>query len=204
MRILQQAYQSLGFQSSVFKMFSLRWFLSVYPKSVHNMDTWSVQLTLAAFPENVTVLYTRCIFTIIQLNKRYILNGIFSAGNLIIGWGKDLLCVEELDGYTIRLDMELIDVYDSDMNVTNQFVNDMKYNYDYKEVSGLEEKEFETWLCDTVRLPVYHSLFVGNGIDKLSIVKLVTIKELNEMGITIIGHRLKILHEIKALNTISV
>ena len=59
--------------------------------------------------------------------------------------------------------------------------------------------KFKSWLLNEVGLPKYYETFIKNDIDRLSIVELVTMKELNEIGITSIGHRMKILDEIAKL-----
>eukprot|EP01083_Nonionella_stella_P270765 917031_1 len=179
-------------QSKIFEMYSMRWYLSVYPKSVVNKNTPSVALTLECLPSNVTALYTRCVFTIDKPKRRYIMNGVFDKRKKFIAWGKDMISVDQLDACVIQIDMELLDVYNGNLNVTNDFMPD---HYD------MVDFELKSWFDEKVQLPQYYQVFVENGIDKLSILKLVTINELNEMKITKIGHRIKILHEIEKLNS---
>eukprot|EP01084_Bolivina_argentea_P090051 162323_1 len=55
------------------------------------------------------------------------------------------------------------------------------------------------WLCNKCLLPQYFETFIEHGIEDLSVVKLLTIEELNDLGIDKMGHKLKILHEIDEL-----
>ncbi len=55
-------------------------------------------------------------------------------------------------------------------------------------------------MYDEVELGELYKIFIENGVNKLSIVKLLTINELKEMGITKIGHTVKLLYEIAKLN----
>eukprot|EP01083_Nonionella_stella_P153175 491746_1 len=208
-------------QSPIFEMYSMRWYLSVYPKSPVNQNTPSVKLTLESLPSIKTVFYTRCIFTINEPKKRYIMNGVFGAYDsgydseydsgydsqnvrISIEWGNDILSVAHLDTCMIQLDMELLDVYDHGLNISNAF---MLENYDANDINLSEEEEnvsdfeLKSWFNDKVQLPQYYPVFVEHDIHTLSILKLVTINELNEMKITSIGHRIKILHEIEKLNS---
>merc|ERR1712176_659529 len=47
-----------------------------------------------------------------------------------------------------------------------------------------EEDQFRKWVEQTVGLPQYYDLFVENGVEKLSVVQMFTIKELTMIGIT--------------------
>ena len=50
-----------------------------------------------------------------------------------------------------------------------------------------------------VRLKEYESIFVSNGIDSMEIVKSLNKDYLKEMGITKIGHQIKLLNAVDAL-----
>ena len=62
-----------------------------------------------------------------------------------------------------------------------------------------EKQEFKDWIEKQLKLPEYYDVLVENGIDKLSVVQLLTKDELQEMGITKIGHKIQILKEIQSL-----
>eukprot|EP01084_Bolivina_argentea_P147839 258606_1 len=63
------------------------------------------------------------------------------------------------------------------------------------------ENEVEKWLVNTVKLPRYCDVFVDNGYDSLDIIKAISSKnELEDIGITLKGHIVKIMKEIKKLN----
>merc|ERR1711971_300529 len=63
-----------------------------------------------------------------------------------------------------------------------------------------EQRKLRAWLEDKVRLPKYFEVFVQNGIDDLSIVALLDKPTLESMGITAIGHQIKILKEAKQID----
>ena len=58
------------------------------------------------------------------------------------------------------------------------------------------------WLNDVVKLKQYESVFIENGIDSMEIVGLINKDHLKEMGITKIGHQIKILNAINCLNSL--
>merc|ERR1712083_710623 len=60
--------------------------------------------------------------------------------------------------------------------------------------------KFRTWIEDTVGLPEYYSAFEENGADDLEVAQMFTMKELSMIGITKIGHRMRILKAIGVLN----
>ena len=55
------------------------------------------------------------------------------------------------------------------------------------------------WLRDRVKLPEYVDLFMENGLDDMSVISDISMKELNLIGITKIGHKMRILKEITKL-----
>ena len=65
---------------------------------------------------------------------------------------------------------------------------------------NLEKLKVKKWLKDSVKLEQYFDVFMENGMENMDVIKLVTKKELNEMKIDKLGHRMKILNEISKLN----
>ena len=63
-----------------------------------------------------------------------------------------------------------------------------------------EEGIFKKWVVNTLKYPEYYELFVENGVDTLNVAKLLTKSELKMIGINKIGHQLKIMEGIQALN----
>eukprot|EP01083_Nonionella_stella_P282896 962803_1 len=62
----------------------------------------------------------------------------------------------------------------------------------------------KTWLADSVRLPQYYNLFVDNGYNTLRIVRAIKDKsELQEIGITLVGHQTRIIGEINRLKSLN-
>merc|ERR1711920_250511 len=60
--------------------------------------------------------------------------------------------------------------------------------------------QLRVWLEDKVGLGQYFDVFVDNGIEDLSTAKLLTMQTLKAIGIDKIGHCMKILHQVPALN----
>ena len=61
-----------------------------------------------------------------------------------------------------------------------------------------DKQESNGWIENTLKLPQYHDVFVQNGVETLAAV-LLTKDELQEMRITIIGHKVQILQAIRLL-----
>ena len=66
--------------------------------------------------------------------------------------------------------------------------------------SESEEDQFRQWIEETVGLPQYFDMFVENGVERLSVVMMFTVKELEMVGINKIGHRLQLSKAIDTLN----
>ena len=66
--------------------------------------------------------------------------------------------------------------------------------------SESEEDQFRKWIEETVGLPEYFDVFVENGVERLSVMQMFTVKELEMVGISKIGHRLLISKAIETLN----
>ena len=60
--------------------------------------------------------------------------------------------------------------------------------------------KFKQWLEGTVGMGEYYDLFVENGVEKLSVVQMFTMKELSMIGISKIGHRMMLTKAIEMLN----
>ena len=61
--------------------------------------------------------------------------------------------------------------------------------------------ELKEWITNIVQLPEYYDIFIYNGIEDLSTVKLININTLKQMGVDKIGHQMKILHKVQQLNS---
>jgi len=60
-------------------------------------------------------------------------------------------------------------------------------------------KQLKLWLQNECKLGQYFDLFMKNGIEDLFIAKLLTMDTITDIGITKIGHKIKILHQIDIL-----
>ena len=63
-----------------------------------------------------------------------------------------------------------------------------------------DQDGIKQWLTSQVQLPQYYDTFIKNGIDDINVAKLITMDILKEIGVEIIGHRMRILHGVKVLN----
>ena len=100
---------------------------------------------------------------------------------------------------------------ETDLNI-NSLVNEIKnmkefLGDEYKSVSGdllldlnEDNKLVKNWLENDCKMGQYFKLFVEHGIDNMAICKLLSMDNLETMGITKLGHRVQILHQIAILN----
>eukprot|EP01083_Nonionella_stella_P184723 671698_1 len=95
------------------------------------------------------------------------------------------LCTKEI---TIKVDISII----SESAIGHK--NDAKHNC--KTGANVIKQEVIEWLTDVVHLSQYLDIFKREAIEDLEIVKRLTMDTLTLMGITKIGHQLKILHQI--------
>eukprot|EP01083_Nonionella_stella_P154980 499998_1 len=66
-----------------------------------------------------------------------------------------------------------------------------------------EEKEVQQWLKDVVRFPQYEQAFLKNGYGPMIIIGDISKREeLEEIGITIKGHQVRIMRQIKQLQNV--
>ena len=56
-----------------------------------------------------------------------------------------------------------------------------------------EQEKLKSWLENTVKLPEYFDIFMDGGIEDLETVSMLTKNELNDIGISKVGHQVKIL-----------
>ena len=66
-------------------------------------------------------------------------------------------------------------------------------------MEGRSQNEVGVWLRDTVKLSEYIDVFIENGMENMEVIMLITENELDIMKIDKLGHRMKILNEIKKL-----
>eukprot|EP01083_Nonionella_stella_P024571 67753_1 len=80
--------------------------------------------------------------------------------------------------------------------------NDKDY---YDERKKKQRAELKQWFAEKVKLTQYYVVFVDNGYESLDIVMEITTEdELKEIGITLKGHVLKLMKEIRRLNSSTV
>eukprot|EP01083_Nonionella_stella_P103623 296110_1 len=63
-----------------------------------------------------------------------------------------------------------------------------------------EREAFRLWLQNEVKLMEYYEVLIQNGFDNLNAMKMVGVKELEEIGIHKMGHRYRLLYHIKKLD----
>ena len=62
-----------------------------------------------------------------------------------------------------------------------------------------EQQEVKLWLKNKCKLGQYYDVFIKNGIDELSVVALLDQSTLKDIGIDIVGHRMRILDQARQL-----
>ena len=102
--------------------------------------------------------------------------------------------IQELDTITIKIDVEFI--YIGKNGIAEDIEKIGKNEMDKKETLN---EDVRSWLCDVVGLEEYEQLFFKQRIDSMDIVKLLTIDYIKEMGISKVGHQIKLLSKIKLL-----
>merc|ERR1712228_673622 len=70
--------------------------------------------------------------------------------------------------------------------------------------SNMNRNEVKEWLSTKCLLPQYYDLFIENGIEDLSVIQLLAESDILDLGINKLGHKLKIVHEIKKLKELQV
>ncbi|XP_029945218.1 uncharacterized protein LOC115386902 [Salarias fasciatus] len=80
-----------------------------------------------------------------------------------------------------------------------QFVHDHKA--ELVKIWITDKSDFSEWLC-AIGLPQYHKKLSENGYDSISIVKDLTWEDLQEIGITKLGHQKKLMLAVKKLSDI--
>eukprot|EP01084_Bolivina_argentea_P234737 395164_1 len=73
-------------------------------------------------------------------------------------------------------------------------------NKNNNNVSLSDKKQLKLWFTNVVKLPEYFDIFIEQGFEDLQSVKYVTANELELMGISKIGHKMKLLRFIAKLN----
>eukprot|EP01084_Bolivina_argentea_P201001 343620_1 len=67
-----------------------------------------------------------------------------------------------------------------------------------------QRAELKEWMVEKVKLPQYYDVFVANGYETLDIVQdIADVNELKEIGITLKGHTLKLIKEVKRLKALN-
>jgi len=74
-----------------------------------------------------------------------------------------------------------------------------KDRHGYRSKQHSKQCELRAWLRDEVGLSEYFDVFVENGFENLEAVKMLTLNELNVIGIEKLGHKMLLLHHIKQL-----
>eukprot|EP01084_Bolivina_argentea_P185555 319971_1 len=186
------------FDSEMFEMFGMKWYLSCYPNGMNqNRDNAGFvilcinNVTLPVIESVVSVKYTMCV------NERYknVQCGYFDYKNRWRRWGTrktpDILSTNTFKGLnylSIKLEMLLIDALEY-----------IKYEENVTLNNNTNEIEFKLWCYNTLKLPKYHDIFIKNGINTLQMMSLINMSALEEMNIVNIQHRARILIEIANL-----
>ena len=102
----------------------------------------------------------------------------------ILGDAK-MFCYEKNDKglktCTIKLVIELLDVYDNGIDVIDEFI------------CLKEEDKIKAWLYNDVKLGQYYDAFIEHGIEEITMVQMLTEESLVDMGIDNDSHLTRIL-----------
>ena len=149
---MKDAINGKKFESPIFKIFNnnfLKFNLILYPngkdKKENGLTNIGVNL-ISDLPSNTTIIYTRCLLSVIELNKTVILPLKFYINNINQEWnyhfGMQRLSISQfksLKTLTITLKMDIIDIYDNGNNITHELLS----NNNNINSNNNEEKEKE-------------------------------------------------------------
>ena len=114
------------FVSELFELLGMKWSASLYPFGKEGeLEDITIGLQLMEGIADYT-MSVRLYFEIVELQKRYITTGIFDKQCTDIDWGDGRVLTEDIDklgACTIRIGMELIDVYAADVCVTREYLH---------------------------------------------------------------------------------
>ena len=107
--------------SKSFEAFGLSWIARV---STHGV----VCLSLAKELDEDTVVSLRCFMCLPELGVRYVMRGVFAGMHDVRNWGRDRVSRDMFraslkTGCTLKIEMQLVDVYRAGKNVTHDFVD---------------------------------------------------------------------------------
>merc|ERR1711902_341350 len=104
---------------------------------------------------------------------------------------------QKIDDMDLRINNEQkIGALMNEFESMKQIINQLMLNNN----NGNTEKEkMRLWLENDVKLPEYYDVLINNGIDELSVIKLITKDTLKDIGIYKIGHQMKILNQVNQL-----
>ena len=112
-------------ESAAFEIFGIKWRLILWPNG-KNEDVGDVCIGLRIVDGlNDYTLSVRLYFEILELKKRYITSGIFDKERDDIDWGDGRIKtndIKELKTCTVRIGIELVDVYKKCVCVVNDYV----------------------------------------------------------------------------------
>ena len=104
-----------------------------------------------------------------------------------------------MEGIQLRMDEEQ---KDGNMDQVMQEIATLKKQVKQlmlKEHMSPEQQKLKSWLENTVKMPDYFDVFIEGGIEDLETVSMLTKNELNDIGISKVGHQVKILGAAKKL-----
>ena len=104
----------------------------------------------------------------------------------------------------IHLRMQQIEEKKADDNGLRKQIEDIRKSISRLQSGGgvkedSDAEKFKKWLEETVKLGEYYELFVENGVENLTVLKMFGMEELSMIGIKKIGHRLQLSKAIETL-----
>eukprot|EP01083_Nonionella_stella_P242972 847083_1 len=138
---------SPSYESDVFEMYNMQWHVSCYPNGTkqETMNHVMLKIHLLELPTENAIISVRYAIFIEQSETRYAGEATFRREHLTSSWDTERIATDrfrELNAFSIRLDLELIDVFDAGYRITNKYLP-THYYYDSDKLSDTERWTLE-------------------------------------------------------------
>ena len=182
--------------SDHFMMFGTEFYMKLYPNGKDDADKGNVGffLYLEKFPEELSakgiISMRYCVF-VKETDTKCVKSVMMTHKKCFASWGNGRISTQmfkKLNSCTIQLVIELVDLYDDGIDISDRFVYLQR------------EDKVKRWLYNDVKLVEYYDRFIEHGIDEMVMVELLTEDALINMGIDNVSHVAQMLIAIADLN----
>eukprot|EP01084_Bolivina_argentea_P170987 296249_1 len=123
--------RGISYTSDIFKMYGMSCYLEIFPygQSLEKDEGSTICINVISLPFINALIGIRFTLCIQELGIKHMYGGLFDKCHLCIPWGPDRMSCDQfksLNKCTIDLTLELLDVFDKNDNITQQFC---KSNY---------------------------------------------------------------------------